>query len=140
MKLRVVQSGIYNDQSNKASHYEVNDGFETLPAYGASLVESGYAVPFMDEEISVIAGGDAPVETGDETLGGSGTLAVEVDESTFVEELMGAGLSHRAASELSFTGYRSWGDLSRALDDDLLAVTWVGEGTLEKIREFVKRG
>ena len=141
MQVRVIQPGTYNDQFNKAGYYEVDEVIETLPAYGASLVGSGYVVPDTDDEPPIDVGNThlspPATDTDIPPLVDTEPTTEEDSNLAFVDELRRAGVSLRAANSLQIAGYRNWENLTAAPDDELLAVAWVGERALKKIRRGI---
>ena len=58
----------------------------------------------------------------------------EAPKSADDSELVGAGLDATTAGRLEAAGFRSLSALSKATDEDLLAINGIGRATVDKIR------
>lgn len=147
MRLTILKPGIYNDASNKSHRCEVGTEITTLPVYGQSLIDDGYARP-----VGAAPGAPPQGAQGGHGRHGEARRGVRVSHgarepkggppgdtggqpvSTDIDTLAGGGLSRYVISALRARGLRTAADVEGATDAELLSVRGIGEATLQRIR------
>jgi DNA-directed RNA polymerase alpha subunit len=126
MHVVIKKAGLYNDRRHRAAWCEAGETLETTTSYGKSLIDDGFAeAPRQAQAPHPVASEPVP-DTADDVpfsaLDGDGLSIYELD------------LSGRIIAALEEAGYISALVLREASDTELLAISGIGNSSIEDIR------